>query len=137
MRKQLEELVEIAQDLRNTLAENSSVLDTRIDVSDNIKVNTAGMEYMNMSFNPFPNKIEISVYRSANFNQNTVTIDINRVSDEDLDAIVLRSKEEIAIFRRLFEQQIVAKRRIKILELQAELEKLSADKDVYTSTSSI
>lgn len=137
MRKQLEELVELATDLRNSLAENSSVLDSTIVVSDNIKVHTSGTDYMTISFNPFPGKLEIGVYRTSNFNQNTVTIDINRVSDEDLDAIVLRSKEEIAIFRRLFEQQIVAKRRIKILELQAELEKLSADKDVYTSTSSI
>ena len=137
MRNQLNQLVELATDLRNSLAENSSVLDSRINVSDNIKVNTSGVEYMSISFNSFPAKLEINVYRSATFNQNTVNIDINRVSDEDLDAIVLRSKEEIAIFRRLFEQQIVAKRRIKILELQAELEKLSADKDVYTSTSSI
>lgn len=119
--------MEIATDLRNTLAENSSILDNPIVVSDNIRVHTSGMDYMSMSFNHFPNKLEITVYHTDDFNQNTVTIDINRVSDEDLDAIILRSKEEIAIFRRLFEQQIVAKRRIKILELQSELEKLHID----------
>lgn len=129
--------MELATDLRNELAENSSIINNPIDVSDNIRVNTAGTDYMSISFNRFPGKLEIGVYRTANFNQNTVNIDIDRVTDEDLDAIVLRSKEEIAIFRRLFEQQIVAKRRMKILELQAELEKLSADKDVYTSTPSI
>jgi hypothetical protein len=54
------------------------------------------------------------------------------VSDEDLSAIILRSKEEIAIFKKLFEQQIVAKRRMKILELQAELDTLFVDKHVHT-----
>jgi hypothetical protein len=72
------------------------------------------------------------VYRSDNFNQTSVNIDIVRVSDEDLDAIILRSKEEIAIFKRLFEQQIVAKRRMRILELQAELDTLFVDKHVHT-----
>jgi hypothetical protein len=87
---------------------------------------------MSVSFNNFPNKLEVNVYRSDNFNQTSVNIDIVRVSDEDLDAIILRSKEEIAIFKRLFEQQIVAKRRMKILELQAELDTLFVDKHVHT-----
>jgi hypothetical protein len=54
------------------------------------------------------------------------------VSDEDLSAIILRSKEEIAIFKRLFEQQIVAKRRMKILQLQSELDSLFVDYNVHT-----
>lgn len=87
---------------------------------------------MSVSFNSFPNKLEVNVYRTDNFNQTSVNIDIVRVSDEDLSAIILRSKEEIAIFKKLFEQQIVAKRRMKILELQAELDTLFVDKHVHT-----
>lgn len=132
MRNQLNELAELAIDLRDLLADHSTILDSRIDVSDNIKVHTSTKDYMSVSFNSFPNKLEVNVYRTDNFNQTSVNIDIVRVSDEDLSAIILRSKEEIAIFKRLFEQQIVAKRRIKILELQAELDTLFVDKHVHT-----
>ena len=132
MRNQLNELAELAIDLRDLLADHSTILDSRIDVSDNIKVHTSTKDYMSVSFNSFPNKLEVNVYRTDNFNQTSVNIDIVRVSDEDLSAIILRSKEEIAIFKRLFEQQIVAKRRIRILELQAELDTLFVDKHVHT-----
>ena len=132
MRNQLNELAELAIDLRDLLAEHSTILDSRIDVSDNIKVHTSTKDYMSVSFNSFPNKLEVNVYRTDNFNQTSVNIDIVRVSDEDLSAIILRSKEEIAIFKKLFEQQIVAKRRMKILELQAELDTLFVDKHVHT-----
>ena len=132
MRNQLNELAELAIDLRDLLADHSTILDSRIDVSDNIKVHTSTKDYMSVSFNSFPNKLEVNVYRTDNFNQTSVNIDIVRVSDEDLSAIILRSKEEIAIFKKLFEQQIVAKRRMKILELQAELDTLFVDKHVHT-----
>ena len=132
MRNQLNQLAELAIDLRDLLTDHSTILDSRIDVSDNIKVHTSTKDYMSVSFNSFPNKLEVNVYRTDNFNQTSVNIDIVRVSDEDLSAIILRSKEEIAIFKRLFEQQIVAKRRIKILELQAELDTLFVDKHVHT-----
>ena len=132
MRNQLNQLAELAIDLRDLLAEHSTILDSRIDVSDNIKVHTSTKDYMSVSFNSFPNKLEVNVYRTDNFNQTSVNIDIVRVSDEDLSAIILRSKEEIAIFKKLFEQQIVAKRRMKILELQAELDTLFVDKHVHT-----
>ena len=133
MRNQLNQLAELAIDLRDSLADHSTILDNRIDVSDNIKVHTSsGVDYMSFSFNNFPSKLEVNIYRTDNFNQTSVNIDIVRVSDEDLDAIILRSKEEIAIFKRLFEQQIVAKRRMKILELQAELDTLFVDKHVHT-----
>ena len=132
MRNQLNQLAELAIDLRDLLAEHSTILDSRIDVSDNIKVHTSTKDYMSVSFNSFPNKLEVNVYRTDNFNQTSVNIDIVRVSDEDLSAIILRSKEEIAIFKKLFEQQIVAKRRIRILELQAELDTLFVDKHVHT-----
>ena len=132
MRNQLNELAELAIDLRDLLTDHSTILDSRIDVSDNIKVHTSTKDYMSVSFNSFPNKLEVNVYRTDNFNQTSVNIDIVRVSDEDLSAIILRSKEEIAIFKKLFEQQIVAKRRMKILELQAELDTLFVDKHVHT-----
>jgi len=133
MRNQLNELVELATDLRNLLAEHSTILESTIVVSDNIKINTSsGTDYMSFSFNKFPNKLEISVYDTDSFNQTSINIDIIRVSDEDLSAIILRSKEEIAIFKRLFEQQIVAKRRMKILQLQSELDSLFVDYNVHT-----
>jgi|LauGreSuBDMM15SN_2_FD.fasta_scaffold137880_2 hypothetical protein len=133
MRNQLNELVELATDLRNLLAEHSTILESPIVVSDNIKVHiTSGVDYMNFSFSRFPNKLEISVYDTDNFKQTSINIDIIRISDEDLDGILLCSKEEIAIFKKLFEQQIVAKRRMKILELQAELDSLFVDYNVHT-----
>ena len=92
---------------------------------------------MSVIFSAFPNKLEIGVYDTDSFKQNTVNIDMARVSDEDLDAILLRSKEEIAIFKHRFEQQIVAKRRVRILELQDELDKLFVDINVHTSEPSV
>lgn len=133
MRNQLNQLAELAIDLRDLIADHVSITNSPITVSDNIKVHTSsGVDYMSVSFNSFPSKLEVNIYRTDNFNQTSVNIDIVRVSDEDLGAIILRSKEEIAIFKRLFEQQIVAKRRMKILELQAELDKLFVDNHVHT-----
>lgn len=137
MRNQLNELSSIATDLRNLLAEHKSILETVTVISDNIKVHSAGTHYMSVIFSAFPNKVEIGVYDTDSFKQNTVNIDMARVSDEDLDAILLRSKEEIAIFKHRFEQQIVAKRRIRILELQDELDKLFVDINVHTSEPSV
>jgi hypothetical protein len=133
MRNQLNELAELAIDLRDLIADHVSITNSPVVVSDNIKVHTSsGVDYMSVSFNNFPNKLEVNIYRTDKFNQTSVNIDIVRLSDEDLDAIILRSKEEIAIFKRLFEQQIVAKRRMRILELQAELDTLFVDKHVHT-----
>jgi len=137
MRNQLNELSSIATDLRNLLIEHKSILENVTVISDNIKVHSAGTHYMSIVFSAFPNKMEIGVYDADKFKQNTVTIDIARVGDADLDAILLRSKEEIAIFKHRFEQQLVAKRRMRILELQDELDKLFVDVDVHTSTPSI
>jgi len=127
MRSQLNELSKIAKDLKDLLADHHGIINSPIEVSDNIRVTTVNVDYMSVSFNRFPSKLEINVYHTDKFNQTNVIIDIDRISDEDLDAIILRSKEEIVAFKRLFEQQVVAKRRMKILELQAELEKLSDD----------
>jgi myo-inositol-1-phosphate synthase len=127
MRSQLNELSKIAKDLKDLLADHHGIINSPIEVSDNIRVTTVNVDYMSVSFNRFPSKLEVNVYCTDKFNQTNVIIDIDRISDEDLDVILLRSKEEIVAFKRLFEQQVVAKRRIKILELQAELEKLSDD----------
>jgi len=127
MRSQLNELSKIAKDLKDLLADHHGIINSPIEVSENMRGTTVNVDYMIVSFNRFPSKLEVKMYHTDKFNETNVIIDIDRISDEDLDAILLRSKEEIVAFKRLFEQQVVAKRRMKILELQAELEKLSDD----------
>jgi hypothetical protein len=130
MRKQLNELSEIARDLRNLLADNFTIIDSPIDISDSIRVYSCTVNYMTFHFQNDPGKLEIGIYENESFERTTISIDIDRVNDELLEEIILRSKQEIAIFKQIFESESILKRKARIIELQEELKNLS---NVHTS----
>lgn len=132
MRKELNELSVMAKDLRDIIFDYRPLLESNpVVISDRIKAFVT-KDFINFHFSAFPDKVEIGVYKDNIFEQVNVNIDIDRVTDEDLDELVLQSKKEIAIFKKSFAKQVKSNREAKILELKSQLEKLCKE-DVQTS----
>jgi hypothetical protein len=133
MRSQLNELVELAKGLRSTIQINN-VSAQYIDVSTWITIRRSGTEYYAISFMN-NTKLEVTLYQKGDYISNGVNIDIENLTDEGLDQIILRSKEDIITFIAKLNETSEIRRLDKIKELQDQLEQLQAD--VHTSSSSI
>ena len=133
MREQLNELVKLAKQLRSTIQVNN-VDGQHIEVSTWITVRRSGKEYYAISFMN-NRKLEVSLYEKGDYISNSVTIDLESISDEGLDHIILRTKEDIITFIAKLSETMEQRRLDKIKELQDQLEQLQAD--VHTSSSSI
>ena len=133
MREQLNELVKLAKQLRSTIQVNN-VDGQHIEVSTWITVRRSGKEYYAISFMN-NRKLEVSLYEKGDYISNSVTIDVESISDEGLDHIILRTKEDIITFIAKLDETIEQRRLDKIKELQDQLQELQAD--VHTSSSSI
>ena len=125
MRDQLNELMKLAKHLRSTIQVNN-LDDQTIQVSTWIIVRRSGADYYSVSFLA-NRKLEITLYQKDDYNSNSITIDVESVTDVELDEIILRSKEDITIFiAKLYESS--KQRRInKITELQYQLQELQKD----------
>lgn len=133
MRSQLNELVELAKGLRSTIQVNN-VSAQYIDVSTWITVRRSGIEYYAISFMN-NKKLEVTLYQKGDYISNGVNIDVENLSDAELDQIILRTKEDIITFIAKLNETSEQRRLDKIKELQDQLEQLQAD--VHTSSSSI
>ena len=133
MREQLNELVKLAKQLRSTIQVNN-VDGQHIEVSTWITVRRSGKEYYAISFMN-NRKLEVSLYEKGDYISNSVTIDLESISDEGLDHIILRTKEDIITFIAKLSETMEQRRLDKIKELQDQLQELQAD--VHTSSSSI
>ena len=133
MREQLNELVKLAKQLRSTIQVNN-VDGQHIEVSTWITVRRSGKEYYAISFMN-NRKLEVSLYEKGDYISNSVTIDVESISDEGLDHIILRTKEDIITFIAKLDETMEQRRLDKIKELQDQLQELQAD--VHTSSSSI
>lgn len=133
MRNQLNELIKLAKGLRSTIQVNN-VSDQYIEVSTWISVRRSGIEYYAISFMN-NRKLDITLYEKGDYISNGVTIDVENISDEELDQIILRSKQDIITFIAKLNDTTEQRRLDKIKELQDQLQELQ--KDVHTSTLSI
>jgi len=133
MRDQLNELVKLAKQLRSTIQVNN-VSAQYIDVSTWITVRRSGIEYYAISFMN-NKKLEVTLYQKGDYISNGVNIDVENLSDAELDQIILRTKEDIITFIAKLNETSEQRRLDKIKELQDQLEQLQAD--VHTSSSSI
>ena len=133
MRSQLNELVELAKGLRSTIQVNN-VSAQYIDVSTWITVRRSGKEYYAISLMN-NKKLEVTLYEKGDYISNSVAIDVENISDSELDQIILRTKEDIITFIAKLNETSEQRRLDKIKELQDQLEQLQAD--VHTSSSSI
>ena len=125
MRKQLNELVRLAKQLRSTIQVNN-LDDQTIEVSTWITVRRSGKEYYSISLMN-NTKLEVSLYERDDYVSNGVTIDVENINDDQLDQIILRTKEDIITFIAKLDANHEERRLAKIIELQKELEELQGD----------
>jgi hypothetical protein len=123
MRDQLNELVRLAKQLRSTIKVNN-IENQTIEVSTWITVRKSGADYYAISFLA-NRKLDIALYENKDYVSNSVTIDIEKVSDDELDEIILRSKEDIITFIAKLDDTRKKRRLDKIIELQNQLKELN------------
>jgi hypothetical protein len=70
-------------------------------------------------------KLDIALYEKGDYISNAVTIDVENVSDVELDEIILRSKEDIITFIARLDDSREKRRLDKIIELQNQLKELN------------
>jgi len=123
MRDQLNELLKLAKQLRSTIQVNH-INDQTIEVSTWITVRKSGADYFTVSFLA-NRKLDIALYEKGNYISNGVTIDVENLSDVELDEIILRSKEDIITFIAKLDETREKRRLDKIVELQNQLKELN------------
>jgi hypothetical protein len=125
MRKQLNELMDLAKELRSIIQINN-VDDQHIQVSNWITVRRSGTEYYAISFMN-TKKLEINLYEREDYVSNGITIDIENINDIQLDQIILRTKDDIITFVAKLDVNREERRLDKINKLQQELRELQGD----------
>lgn len=126
MRDQLNELMKLAKQVRSTIQINS-IDDQTIQVSTWMTVRKTGKEYYSISFfSAITRKmIEVSLFEKDNYVSNSITIDIENISNDELDKIILRSKEDIINFIAELDDTREKRRLDKIIQLQNQLKELN------------
>lgn len=123
MRNQSIELINIAKDLREHV--NSLHLSMDVDNSHGISINISdnlrlyysiNRDYMSVEFGLWPKTTTVALFETHNFSNNTININVEKVDDVELEAMILLVQSDIAIFKR---------------------SKLTKQNDVYTCASSI
>ena len=123
MRDQLNELMKLAKQLRSTIQVNH-IDDQSIYVCTWITVRRGGTDYYAVSFLA-NRKLEVALYENKDYISNSITIDVENVSDVELDEIILRSKEDIINFIAKLDNTREKRRLDKIIELQNQLKELN------------
>lgn len=126
MRHQLNELLKLAKQLRSTIQVNN-VDDQYIQVSTWMNARRSGKEYYCVSFfsGITTRKLEVSLFEKDNYVSNSITIDVENINDDELDEIILRSKEDIINFIAKLDNDREKRRLAKIAELQNQLKELN------------
>lgn len=137
MRNQLEQLKGISESIVRILKARRKVMPNKASkkVSNNIYVYVNFTDdYFNIRFANGINKLEVTLLPSNDTIYNSITIDIDKFTDEKLDEIIARSYSEIIIFAEECEREIETMKQARIQELQKQLDELQ---NVHSSTPSI
>jgi hypothetical protein len=128
MRDKLDMLMKLAKQVRSTIQING-VDDQTIQVSTWMNVRRSGKEYYSISFfsGITSRKLEVSLFEKDNFVSNYITIDVENISDDELDEIILRSKEDIITFIAKLDSDREQRRLKRIKELQNQLSELEGN----------
>lgn len=126
MRKQLEELLKLAKQLRSTIQVNK-VDDVYIQVSTWISVRRSGTTYYSIAFLQGSKKLDVALFEDGQYISNSITVDVEGISDEELDEIILRSKSDIINFIAQLTISSEKRKLDKIKELQDQLQQLQSD----------
>jgi hypothetical protein len=93
-------------------------------VSTWITVRKGGPDYYAVSFLA-NRKLDITLYEKGDYISNSVTIDVENISDNELDEIILRSKQDIITFIAKLDDNREKRRLDKIIQLQNQLKELN------------
>lgn len=125
MRDKLNELLKLAKQLRSTIQVNN-IDDQTIYVSTWITVRRSGTDYYAVSFLA-NRKLEVALYENKDYVSNNITIDLEKISNDELDEMILRSKEDIITFIPKLDAESEQRRISKIEELKYQLAELQGN----------
>ncbi len=103
MRNQSNELIRIAKELRNHFDSLNIEVDEKIGenitLSNNLRVHyNPKHNYMHADLSTWPHTIMVSLFEHTGYSNNTVTINVEKVTDEDLDNTILLFSQDVATF---------------------------------------
>ena len=128
MRSQLNELIKFTERLQDEIIRLNLPVNDKLDVSKDIKVYTASKnEFIQVTFNGFPNKVDVTVHKINGDKYISVGISVPTVTDEDLDKIVMRSDVQITNFVKDLEATIEKRRVDQIAYHLKQIEELQGD----------
>ena len=130
MRKQLNELMELAKQVKKVLREYklNDVTHRQHQVSTWITAHSIGDDYASVSFLSMGSKkLDVQLYNDDKNVINNITVDVENLSDKDLDDIILRSTQDIGIFIADLEANAEIRRLETIEKLQNQLRELKGD----------
>ena len=128
MRKQLEKLVELTENLQDEIIRLNLPTQDKLEVSEDIKVYTASNnDYIQVSFSSFPNRVDVTVHKLNSKKYITTNVSVLTVTDEDLDKIVMRSDLQITNFVKDLDATVENRRLEAIERLQKQLKELQED----------
>lgn len=126
MRDQLNELMDLAKQVRSAIQINH-VEDQSVHVSTWIKARRSDTTYYAVSFLQGSKKLEVSLFQDKDYNSNNISIDIENINDDELEEIILRSKQDIITFIADLDNTRNKRRLKKIEELKNQLQELQTD----------
>jgi hypothetical protein len=109
MRNESIELLNIAKELREyvvslklPIEKDKDGKDTGIwvDISKTVTVHYNPLyDYCNVKLSSWPRTVNVSLFETADYSNNTITINVESVDDVELEAIILLVQRDIAIFK--------------------------------------
>jgi hypothetical protein len=109
MRNQSNELLEIAKELRDYVKslnlqqdvnEENKSIGVNLRISNKVRIHYHPLhDYCSMEFSNWPKTVNVSLFETAGYSNNTVTINTELVDDVELECIILLVQADIAIFK--------------------------------------
>jgi hypothetical protein len=109
MRRESNELLQIAKELRDYIKslnlpqdvnEEGNDIGVTVRVSDTVRVHYQTLhDYCSMELSAWPKTVNVSLFETAGYSNNTITINVEAVDDIELEAIILLVQADIGIFK--------------------------------------
>lgn len=109
MRQQSNELLQIAKELREyvislnlpqDINEEGKPVGITLRISDRVRIHYHPIhDYCSMELSSWPKTVNVSLFETAGYSNNTITINTELVDDIELETIILLVQADIAIFK--------------------------------------
>jgi hypothetical protein len=110
MRDQSNELLEIAKELRDYVKSLNLQSDKNdkdedigiwLNISDKVRIHYRAVvgDYANVEFSKCPKTVNVHLFESDGYINNTITINIESIDDVELECIILLAQADISIFK--------------------------------------